>query len=471
MVFSHPGRTLRLVAALSSAALAALPFACGSSRDVEPGGTVDAGTAVEASVDAAVPVDGGSAAPDANVVDAAPLNTPIKHIVVIVKENHTFDNFFGSFPGAEGTTMCHSQTQGDFPCPQAPDKPHDLCHSHDCALDDLNGGAMDGWDKSKGNYSDNLAYAQYHEQDIPNYWAYARHFGLADHFFANVLGPSFPGHLFVLAGQAGWAVGNPPTDLNAFPPTVHPFWGCDEAPGDTCPVLDNKTCSVIQSPPCFNIPSIPDILPPTVGWKFYGSNWYILNEIWSMFDAVSSIRNGPQWNNVVNYDNFITDIDNGTLPAVSWLVNQDLADEHPGYNISLCKGENWTVTRINKLMQSKYWNETAILFTMDDFGGWYDHVKPPRVYGEGCDQTKPYGLGFRLPLLIISPYVKPHSIFSEVSEQASIPHFIERIFNTKETLADRDPAAQDKQANDLLNAFDFSQTPLAPLVLTPRTCP
>jgi phospholipase C len=105
---------------------------------------------------------------------------------------------------------------------------------------------------------------------------------------------------------------------------------------------------------------------------------------------------------------------------------------------------------------------------MDDFGGWYDHVAPPRQYG--CDPTHPFGLGFRLPLLVISPYAKPGFIFHEQAEQASIPRFIERVFGSTKTLSDLDPAAQDGQANDLINAFDFTQHPLPPLVLPQRFC-
>jgi phospholipase C len=221
--------------------------------------------------------------------------------------------------------------------------------------------------------------------------------------------------------------------------------------------------------PCFNIPSLPDILPAGVDWKFYGSNFYVLGEIWSMFDGIQSIRKGSGWSNVVNTSQFDTDVANKTLPAVTWLVNQDLNDEHPAVG-GVCAGENWTVTRINEIMQSDYWKDTAIFITYDDFGGWYDHVVPPRKYG--CDAQNPYGLGFRLPLTIVSPYAKPHFVFSEVSEQASIPRFIERIFNTGKALSDLDPAAQDGQANDLLNAFDFTQTPNPPLVLQTRSsCP
>jgi phospholipase C len=206
-----------------------------------------------------------------------------------------------------------------------------------------------------------------------------------------------------------------------------------------------------------------------VTWKFYGTNFYVFPEIWSMFDAVDSIRNGPAWSHIVNASEFDKDVDNGTLPNVVWLVDQDLNAEHPTIG-TVCQGENWTVQKINKIMQDPHglWKKTAILFTMDDFGGFYDHVPPPRQYG--CDPKAPYGLGFRLPLIVISPYAKPHYVFKEVSEQASIPKFIEKIFGAKQALSDLDPAAQDGQANDLMGAFDFAQTALDPLVLTARTC-
>src|SRR5262249_44117923 len=147
--------------------------------------------------------------------------------------------------------------------------------------------------------------------------------------------------------------------------------------------------------------------------------------IWSMFDAIKSVRYGSGWNNVVNASTFDSDIDAHQLPDVSWLVDQDLADEHPQVG-GVCAGENWTVGHLNKLMQSEYWKDTAVLFTMDDFGGWYDHVPPPRQYG--CDAQHPHGLGFRLPLVVISPYAKPGFVFSETAEQASIPRFIEKVF-------------------------------------------
>ncbi len=433
----------------------ALAFA-GCGDDAVSGGDAAAAKDMAKAVDAAADAD----APD--MAKGKPL--PIDHVIVIVKENHTFDNYFGSFPGADGTSKCLLKDGSSFDCPHAPDRTlRDLCHEHDCALTDWNGGQMNGWQDVSGSdvLGDKLAWAQYHESDIPNYWAYAKTFTLADHFFADELGPSFPGHLFTLAAQAGWATGNPPTDI------THPYWGCDQAMNATVEILDNGSCNTRQVFPCFKIPSIPDVLPQGVSWKFYGTNFYLLPEIWSMFDGVDGIRNGPGWMNVVNVSEFETDVKNKTLPNVTWLVDQDLADEHPQVG-GVCAGENWTVDRVNMIMNSDYyWPRTAILFTMDDFGGWYDHVAPPRQYG--CDAQHPYGLGFRLPLIVISPYAKPHFIFKEVAEHASIARFIEKVFDAP-SLSTLDPAAQDGQANDLMNAFDFDQAPLPPLPLQTRFC-
>jgi phospholipase C len=410
------------------------------------------------------PDDGVAPAPSTNESALARAGSmPIQHVIVIVKENHTFDNYFGSFPGADGNAICQT-AGGAIPFPHAPDRTtRDLCHEHGCSVTEWNGGAMDGWDLVSGNNQngDHLAWAQYHESDIPNYWAYARQYTLADRFFANVLGPSFPGHMMVLAAQAGWSVGNPNVDL------YWPYWGCDQSFYSRVDVLHRGGAQIDSVYPCFNIKSVPDILPAGTSWKFYGTNFYVFPEIWSMFDAIRGVRWGAGWNNVVSVAQFDADVRNHTLPAVSWLVDQDLADEHPNVG-SVCVGENWTVQRINQIMQSDYWSSTAILFTMDDFGGWYDHVAPPRQYGG--DAAHPYGLGFRLPLIVISPYARPHYVFHEAAEQASIPRFIERVFGATTTLSAFDSAAQDGVANDLLDAFDFRQPPQPPLVLPTRTC-
>jgi phospholipase C len=466
------GKSRAIMRATPLVLLALVATACGQTATIgvhaddagfPDAGVPDAGKSDAGPLDAGSPDAGDGGEADAGAPDGGlSSGYPIHHVIVIVKENHTFDNYFGSFPGAEGTSSYRLSDGGTGTCGHAPQNtPRDLNHSHVAALSDWNGGAMNGWDRVAGSSSngDALAYAQYTEADIPNYWAYARAFTLGDHFFAGMLGPSFPGHTIALAAQAGWATGNPST--------TGPYWGCDQFFTARVPVEDQVTCTQQPVFPCFKIPSVPDVLPPGVSWKFYGTNFYVLPEIWSMFDAVESVRFGPGWANIVNASQFEIDLDNHTLPNVVWLIDQDLDDEHPLVG-SPCAGENWTVGKLNKLMASDYWKDSAVLFTMDDFGGWYDHVPPPRQYG--CNPAAPYGLGFRLPLLVISPYARPHFVFHEVAEQASLPRFIEKIFGAP-TLSTIDPAAQDGNANDLLDAFDFTQAPLPPLPLIPRTCP
>jgi phospholipase C len=459
--------TLRTALALIPMCAAMGLWACGSSSTSTYEAPVDGGGPPPSDgphwVDGGATINGDDGGGGEGGGEAGPVNTtvPIKHVVVIIKENHTFDSYFGTFPGAEGTTQPIT-SNGPITAPHASDLPSDMCHLHSCALADWNGGQMNGWDSQANPQGSTEAYGQYYEGDIPNYWQYARHYTLADHFFQEELGPSFTGHMEFLAAQAGWALDDPSTQL------IHPYWGCDQSSSTTVPILDQTSCTIQNVFPCFNIPSLPDILPSGVDWKFYGTDFYVLGEIWTMFDGIQEIRNGPLWNQVVNADQFDSDIDNHQLPAVTWLVDQDLNDEHPGVG-PVCMGENWTVGHVNKLMGSDYWKDSVVFFTMDDFGGWYDHVPPPRQYG--CDKTNPYGLGFRLPLIIMSPYAKPGYVFKEVSEQASVPRFIEKVFQTSKALSDLDPAAQDGQANDLMNAFDWNQTPNAPLILQTRTCP
>jgi phospholipase C len=401
------------------------------------GGSGGSGGSIDAGVDAPAS-DGGTGG-------AGGFSTPIEHVIVIVKENHTFDNYFGSFPGAEG----HAST--GRPAVQLTS---DLCHSHQCALTDWAGGAMSGW-------SDALASNQYIEADIPNYWQYARHFVLGDHFFASELGPSFPGHSFALSAQAGWATDNPSQTTP---------WGCDDNQGTVVETLQNGTCTAQNVFPCFDFPTIPDLLPARgLTWKFYGTTEPpVVGQVWTVFDAVRHIRMGADWStHVVTDASFDSDADSGNLANVVYLINQGLESEHPPLNI--CQGESWTVNHLNHVMNNaRLWAHTAIIMTYDDFGGWYDHVPPPRQYG--CDAQHPYGLGFRLPLIIVSPYAKPGYIMHGVADHASIPKFIEHVFGLP-SLNSMDPAAQDgPSANDLSDAFDFTQTPNPALPLQSRLC-
>jgi phospholipase C len=157
---------------------------------------------------------------------------------------------------------------------------------------------------------------------------------------------------------------------------------------------------------------------------------------------------------VTSDSRFVKDALKGNLPTVSWLVT-GVASEHPPF--STCEGENWTVKQINAIMRGPLWNSTVIFLTWDDFGGFYDHVSPPKL-----DQ---FGLGPRVPLLIISPYAKPGHISHTQYEFSSFLAFVETRLSLK-PLTERDT-----QANNMLDSFDFSQPPRAPLVLSPHSCP
>jgi phospholipase C len=170
---------------------------------------------------------------------------------------------------------------------------------------------------------------------------------------------------------------------------------------------------------------------------------------------IRHVRFSNMWNHIVPPEQIYTDLKSDNLPDVSWVTPAFALSDHPPQ--SVCQGENWTVSVINAIMQSPDWASTAIVLTWDDFGGFYDHVAPPHL--------DMYGLGPRVPAIIISPYAKPGYIDSTTYEFASVLRFIETIFDVPPM------TSRDANASDMLGAFDFSQEPIAPLVLDQRDCP
>jgi phospholipase C len=164
---------------------------------------------------------------------------------------------------------------------------------------------------------------------------------------------------------------------------------------------------------------------------------------------------GPLYRQVVTDDAFFTDLANGNLPAVSWLIPDVAVSEHPAA-ASMCAGQNWTVKVMNALMQSPDWKHTAVVITWDDFGGFYDHVPPPHV--------DLWGLGPRVPMLLISPWAKPGFIAHDTLEFSSVLKMIETIWDVPPL------TARDRHAGDMLNLFDFSQRPNPPLILPQQDC-
>ncbi len=392
---------------------------------------------------------GNRSSPEESIPPQIPGLEKIQHMVFMVKENRTFDTYFGTFPGADGATSGTLSNGQTIPLGHTPDRTaEDLCHSWTCALTAMDGGKMDRFDKLPGAIQNgvDIAYTQMTEADIPNYFAYAHNFTLADHMFSSLHGPSFPNHLYTVAAQSGGAIDLP----NASE------WGCDAPNGTTVAIL-NPDGSMGQSFPCFDFQTLADRLDTTgISWRYYAPSPGQSGYIWSAFDAIRHIRETNLWSqHVVSYTQFATDARNGQLPAVSWLVQPANVSDHPP--ASTCQSENWTVAQINAVMQGPDWPSTAIFLTWDDFGGFYDHVPPPKIDS--------FGLGPRVPLLIISPYARQGYISHTQYEFSSFLKFAEERFGLQPL------TTRDTMANDMTDSFDFSQSPAPSLILNPRTCP
>jgi phospholipase C len=378
----------------------------------------------------------------------------IQHVVFIVKENRSFDSYFGTFPGANGATSGVASNGQIIPLIHEPDfLPRDIGHDWYSSHLALNGGQMNAFDLIHGDNAngsltgDYLSYSQFGQSDIPNYFAYASNFVLGDNMYSSLSGPSFPNHLYTVAAQSAGAISNPTTGLG-------PAWGCDSPANFVTQVLGSNGQITAQYP-CFDVTTLADMLQAAgVSWTYYGPPYGSSGYVWVALDAINHIRNSSLWTtNFRNQQNFVGDAENGNLPAMSWLITG--LSEHPP--ASACAGENWTVQQINAIMNGPNWNSTAIFITWDDFGGFYDHVPPP-----GLDQ---YGLGMRVPLLVISPYALNGVVSHTQYELSSVLKFVEERFGLPPM------TTRDASANDITDAFDFTQTPRSPLPLQTRTCP
>lgn len=378
---------------------------------------------------------------------------PIQHIVILIKENRSFDNYFGRFPGADGTTVGRTSDGQIVPLIHTPDHTLlDINHAGDAAQVAVNNGLMNGFDRLQGAIQDgqDLALSQLSEPDIPNYWTYARTFTLDDHFFSTINGPSYPNHLVMVAGSSNNTVDNPV--LN----TYH-SWGCDAGKYTKVGAANPITGQHYWIKPCFDMRTLPDLLDRAgVSWKYYAPSQYQSGYIWSALNSIKHIRNGSLWQtNVVDTGQFVQDVRAGTLPQVSWLVMNEGVSEHPPH--SSCAGENFTVHELNALMKSPLWNSTVVFLTWDDFGGFYDHVPPPRLNA--------ISYGPRVPTLVISPYARSHFLDHQMYDFGSILRYIEDKYHLPPL------AIYDGVATSIGGDLDPRQKPIAPLILHPRVCP
>jgi phospholipase C len=383
----------------------------------------------------------------------------IRHIVIIVKENHTFDNLFGQFPGANGATTAH-KGENVVPLGRTPDAlPGDISHSSRSALTAVDGGAMDGFYRLPGavERGQDVADSQYSETQIPLYWQYAQTYTLADSFFSISLGPSFPNHLALVQGFPSHVIDNPSSASSpsgSSSKSAKSSWGCDAPAGITVRTYNDGAYHHIR--PCFNTETLADEADAAgVTWRYYAPDRAQRGYVWSSFDAIKHIRQSAQWSrNVVPPSNFRTDVQNGGLRSISWLIPPFEYSEHPP--ASECVGENWTINQVNAVMESPYWQHTVIFITWDDFGGFYDHVRPP-IYGK-------YELGPRVPLLVISPFSQTATVAHRIYDFRSILKLAEQVFGLPSMVN------YDRSVNSLSDLLDGSPSESQPLLLNPVSC-
>jgi len=413
---------------------------------------------------------------------------------------------FGQFPGADGATTgrtCHNTKI--LPLKPAPDHVPDSQHDFLGGLISIDGGRMDCfnrlWSASKiWTCPESCpAYLQYQRPPklpapptfvgIPNYWVYAKRFQLADRFFTPIQGPSGPEHLWTIAGSSDRFVGHeggpgplghkadrqycgdldeealsflPGTDPND--PDIMDLENSERTARDVNDFLYQR------SPVCTDesFLSLPHVLTDShKSWKEYlGENPYVKPVYQVQYDYEHYVET----QHVTTPDRFLTDLQKGTLPAVSWLTPPIRYSDHAP--TSICDGENWTVRTLNAIMQSSAWSSTVVILTWDDSGGQYDHVAPPH--------PDIYGLGPRVPAIIISPWSRVLVNHDDMSFD-SVLNFIEDVFLNgmrlpQQRVPDDADDPTDPSANDLLGingtqpAFDFSRTPIAPFALTQRDC-
>lgn len=428
------------------------------------------------------------------------LRDKVKHIIVIMQENRSFDTYFGTYPGADGIPM-----QNGVPTVCAIDPATKQCvkpyhnsedinsggpHAAASATADIDGGKMDGFVsqfrvaskacKSKGPDTPGCAQGKipdvmgWHDaREIPNYWAYAQNFVLQDKMFEPNASWSLPSHLFMVSA---WSA----DCSNLSDPMT-----CKSALDG--PTLPNKSGGSLieanQGKLTYAWTDLTFLLHnANVSWAYYlseGSEPDCADDamlcapkkqtvkvpgIWNPLPGFVTVKQDNQLGNIMTIDKYFTAAKNGTLPAVSWITPENTVSEHPPAKISA--GQAYVTSLINAAMQGPDWNTTAIFLSWDDWGGFYDHVAPPQI-----DEN---GYGLRVPGLVISPYAKKGYIDHQTLSFDAYLKFIEddflngaRIDPKTDGRPDSRPDVRENASilGNLTSDFDFTQAPLPPMVL------
>ncbi len=437
----------------------------------------------------------------------------IKHIVIIMKENRSFDSYFGTFPGADGLptkagafAVCNPDPKsGNCVGPYHDSNDANGGGPHDAAgsLRDIDNGRMDGFivEAESGNKgcgetvnpvctnSSTQDVMGYHDQrDIPNYWIYAREFVLQDHMFEPNASWSLPAHLYELSAWSAYCTkhDDPKSCINELNAPGEPpdfrgrlgqnFGGQRNGPMRTEPIYAWTDLTYLlhahdvtwgyyvmtgNEPDCEDDAAM-SCPPVKQGAKTAG--------IWNPLPYFDTVKDDGELSRIQSLNKFYVQAREGKLPSVSWIVPSKEVSEHAPALVTA--GQSWTTGIINAIMQSPNWKDTAIFVAWDDWGGFYDHEAPPVVDLNG------YGL--RVPGLVISPYARRHYIDHQTLSFDAYLKFIEDDFlgglrlNPKtDGRPDPRPTVRENVPilGDLINDFDFDQKPLPKLILpvSPKT--
>ncbi len=440
-----------------------------------------------------------AAAQPGHTVNAASGIHKIQHVLIIMQENRSFDNYFGTYPGADGIPMAngtpttcvpdHQTGQCVYPYLDHTDSNGESPHNSPAAVADIHGGKMNGfineWEtfcassKLVCTGTPDMVMGFHDGTDIPNYWAYAHTFVLQDKMFEPVMGYSMDAHLaMVSAWSATCSIWGDPMSCTS---STNPPFLADSVPKSG------------QRVPNYAWTDLTYLLHRAgVSWKYYVANGTASEcatptpnhvctpaplepvsgtiELWNPLPFFTDVQQDQQSGNVQTYANLMSDIAGNNLPAVAWVVPDRPHSEHAP--AIMADGQAYVTDIINAVMKSPLWDSTAIFLTWDDWGGLYDHVAPPTI-----DKL---GYGLRVPALIISPWVNSGTIDHQQMSFDAYLRFIEDDFlggqriDATDGRPDSRPTAVVREtavAGNLLNDFNFNQTPIPPLMLSPYPTP
>jgi phospholipase C len=373
-----------------------------------------------------------------------PLNSKVQHIVIIVQENRSVDNLFQGYPGADTQSWGYDLQNHKIPLkPAGLEYQYVIDHSFNAYISACNGsGKIPGTDcrnngfvaESGSGGPPDREYVYVPQAETKPYFALAHEFVLADETHESHLDESFVGHQYLIAAQANHSVNLPSTD-----------WGCDGGQSDTVQTLTAQRAYGKPEVTCFDYPTLGDSLDKAgLSWRFYTSTINADGGEWSGYQAVHHIRYGPDWAKdiVTPQTQIFDDVSKGILANVTWVTPTCINSDH--VNCGGKTGPHWVSTIVNAIGESQFWKTTTIFVIWDDWGGLYDHVKP--IY-------KDYdGIGFRVPMLVISPYAKANYVSHVQYESASILRFAEEIFQLP-----RLAAADRRAVSPEADCFDFTK--------------